>query len=529
MRFPPSRNSFAYPSRPPALNTRGIKNIRLACVAHGAGASMRDLVSGYIALPQSNTRFESNILGPTCWPTGTANLAYLSFPNPIPTELFTQFTMAVIWVNYGTTTSGQGIIGDNTGGPTCKITIQGASQAAPTVIFSVSGVGTSSAPYVIGNPNFTIVSAWRPAIPSPNCRLVTLDLITGQVSIGTGTGVANGAGVAGGANYNVLTYGPGASAVNPSRLACGMIAQSYLTLNQMLEWTIDPWSLWYAPTYRGIRSVPQAPPPPLAIDGAVSFKSNSPPVNGTLTTTNAGDIIVICVFAENYNATYPSITGVTVGGSAATLRNKFQWQGNMAFGAGGGTYANIGNDVEIWWFYAASALSSAAISVAGSFNDSSIIYAFGVSGWVGTAYQTNPWDQSAATAAAFFAAQPTATSTHTPILSASNISTTNASTFIFSFITDDLFDVYNGSPGALAGTTATATSAGNQYNSDNCSISASVQYRILSSPISSASAAFNAAGGGTGGWSILTDALAQSGTAPPPVVTPNAPAIMIGA
>jgi hypothetical protein len=93
---------------------------------------------------------------------------------------------------------------------------------------------------------------------------------------------------------------------------------------------------------------------------------------GGLTTENAGDIIVICVLVENINASgvYPTSTSVTVGGNAATLRNRFQYQGNATFGAGGAAF----NTVEIWWLYSASALSSATVSVtlSGTWDDAAV-------------------------------------------------------------------------------------------------------------------------------------------------------------
>jgi hypothetical protein len=252
----------------------------------------------------------------------------------------------------------------------------------------------------------------------------------------------------------------------------------------------------------------------LAIDGTAAGKStnNSATLTAALTTASAGDIIVVYVFATNYQSPTPIISSVTVGGNAATLRNSVAYQGNINFGAGGGTFSNTYNLQAVYWYYASGTLTSA--SVVANMNttyDSAIIFAFGVTGFTGTNYQTNPWDQTATSAAAFAAQQPSTTTTGTAIASASNISTVSASSLIFSLIGSTDFEVYNGSPGAIAGTTATALAAGNQYNSDNLQMSAAVEYRILSATISSASAAFSASGGTSGGWAILTDALALAG------------------
>lgn len=242
MRFPPPSNPFAYPGRTPRLNTRGIPNMRLACIATGAGASMRDMLTGVIAPPQTGTRFESNIIGPSCWCAGTANLSFLSFPNPVPGEVFVRVTMATIFVNNsGVSATGQALIGDNTAGPQCKITIQGTNPA-PMLIFSVGGATAAQFPYVYGHPYFAVASMWHTS-PLPNARLLAVDMFTGQVQ--TNQGIIGGGGIASGTNYSMLTYGPGAGGVNPGRVACGMIAASYLSFSQMADWATDPWSLWY--------------------------------------------------------------------------------------------------------------------------------------------------------------------------------------------------------------------------------------------------------------------------------------------
>ena len=265
----------------------------------------------------------------------------------------------------------------------------------------------------------------------------------------------------------------------------------------------------------------------LAIDGATGGYNTGAGVpnpiissggggKGNLTTTNAGDIIVIAVFTENTNSVgaYPSITGVTVGGAAAARRNQFQWQGNTAFGFGGAAY----NNCELWWYYAPGALSSAAISVTvnGNWNDAGTFIAFGVTGFTGTSYQTNPWDDTAAHAAAFFASQSAGTSTQTQLLSASNVATVNSSTLVFACgcTADASTTVPFGSSyavGPISGTTATDSGVGTSWgtNESNTAILA-VEYRVLSATISSASSAFGT-GATAGAWGLLTDALAQAG------------------
>jgi hypothetical protein len=249
MRFPPPRNPFAYPggSVPARLNPRNFTNMRMACVAHGAGASMRDLLTGYVAPPNplGGTRFESNIIGPTCYPFGSnANASYLSFPNPIPGEVFVRTTMACIFVNNSAVSAtGQALIGDNTAGPQAKLVCQGTNPA-PMLIFSIGGTNPCQVPYQYGHPYFVVGSMWHTS-PLPNVRILSVDLFTGQVQFAQGN--AGGGGIASGTNYSMLTYGPGTGGSNVIRVACGMIAMSYLSFNQMAEWAQDPWSLWYAP------------------------------------------------------------------------------------------------------------------------------------------------------------------------------------------------------------------------------------------------------------------------------------------
>jgi hypothetical protein len=253
----------------------------------------------------------------------------------------------------------------------------------------------------------------------------------------------------------------------------------------------------------------------LSIDGhagATSTSGSGSTITAALTTANSGDIIVICVYTESFHTAgaYPNLTGVTVGGNAATLRNRFQWQGNSSWASPGPAYQNV----EIWWYYASGTLASASVvaTVNANWNDGGVMQVFAVKGFVGTAYQTNPWDQSAVTTAGFFAQQANtvASPNVSQIISASNISTANAASLIFSFGASVDFGFNfagNYAPGAIAGTTATDVGSGALFINDNEPSTAAVEYRVLSSAVSSASAAFGGGSANTGSWGIATDAL----------------------
>lgn len=236
-------------------------------------------------------------------------------------------------------------------------------------------------------------------------------------------------------------------------------------------------------------------------------------VGGNLVTANAGDIVVVAIFLESLNseATYPAVSAVSVGGSAATLRNRFQYQGNAKYGGGGAAF----NDMEIWWYYAAATLNAAVTVTATNWDDCCAFYAFGVTGFTGTIYHTSPWDQSAVTAAAFTASQASSATTQTQLVTGSNISTVDAATMVLAFggSSDDSATVpFNSAyaTGPIAGTTATDSGEGNVGGGGTNAAWIALEYRVLSSTISAASAAFGA-GATAGAWGIMVDALSQTG------------------
>ncbi len=162
-----------------------------------------------------------------------------------------------------------------------------------------------------------------------------------------------------------------------------------------------------------------------AIDGwqtAQVTGGSSPSV--TLTTTLTNDIIVLCIFNEN---------GTTV---PANIRTVSSVSGGGLTWASRAGYSRTNNNTgrpEIWWAFAASALSAVTITatLSGTTDDSSLV-AFGVNG----CYTATPWDGNGAVPAY---ASPTLANSVSP---ANTISTTNATDLLLAF-----FGTYAGTSG----------------------------------------------------------------------------------
>jgi hypothetical protein len=248
------------------------------------------------------------------------------------------------------------------------------------------------------------------------------------------------------------------------------------------------------------------------------------PASSAAFTITAGDIVVIFVLAESTSAgSTPSVTSISDGFNTYALRNRVTYQSNSAFGSGK-------TSAEIWWAFSSAghtvALGALTVTLANE-NDSSTFVGIDVTGFTGTAYQTNPWDQSAATAAGFAVTNNGATQTQ--LASGANISTVNAACMIIcgggtsdNSATVPFLSSY--AVGTIGGTTATDSGQGAKarQSDTNASISA-LETRVVSATQSSISANF-AAAATAGGWAIMPDALSQTGGASggpsPPIFDP---------
>lgn len=166
----------------------------------------------------------------------------------------------------------------------------------------------------------------------------------------------------------------------------------------------------------------------LSVDAEVKGTAvNNSTVSTAALTTIAADILVVCVGAEWVNSVGASgtVSGIAGGGLTWVKRsnNAVKVDG---FG-GGGTSSAFGN-LEVWWAFSSSAQSGITITATftkpGSTNfDAAGIVAFGVTGFTGTNYQTNPWDQNAAV--------PFKTSSvGSSAVNATGITTTNTNTML---------------------------------------------------------------------------------------------------
>lgn len=122
------------------------------------------------------------------------------------------------------------------------------------------------------------------------------------------------------------------------------------------------------------------------IDGHAvdSFWHTGTSTTVTLTTAFAGDAIVICYVAETIGSGPPPITSISSAHTTGwTLYERFPY----------------GSDVgmEIWYGFAAAALSSEVITVTSSGGvDTAAVIAFGIHDAAGGAYSTNPFETGSA-------------------------------------------------------------------------------------------------------------------------------------
>lgn len=244
--------------------------------------------------------------------------------------------------------------------------------------------------------------------------------------------------------------------------------------------------------------------PQLFFDGFTNDTSNdAASLTGEITTQYAGDIIVVCVTNTCSGNYATSAVSDTVNGSY-NLRNLVQYDQ-------GGNFV----DSRIFWVYSATALSAVTITAAftlggGATQESSNFLAFALSGFLGTAYKTNPWDVTAATALGW-SADSTSGTPSAP--TSNNLATMQANDFIFAFCgtadanTSDLLN------GTICGATATlALQELEEFSTNDSQLS--VIFGLFSSAQSGSDASFSS---DVAGWAIMPDAIFIGQATPPPV------------
>lgn len=240
------RSPFVYPGGQarlaqghPAVNGA----LRLACYAT-AGGNMFDLLTNKAGVIVGAPAGDVNSIGPTAYaPTTGAN--YCEWPAVVPAESLTQWTMAAIFQPRGSS-GGQGFVTPSQSSGNTQISVQSTGQIAfvnSSVLFA--GIW----PVAIPGHNYFAVVSYRNFGAQPKSNGVLVDLTTGQkwiAGVTTGT-VSQGVGTF----YSTISYAGGT--LDHGRLAAAMISAQALTPQQMLAWSGDPWSLWYARSPQIIR------------------------------------------------------------------------------------------------------------------------------------------------------------------------------------------------------------------------------------------------------------------------------------
>lgn len=238
-------------------------------------------------------------------------------------------------------------------------------------------------------------------------------------------------------------------------------------------------------------------------------------------TASAGAINVIEITIENFTGgSYNSVSSVTDGnGNTYQKRNQVQYLGlqNVQY-----------VDVEIWWAYSSGSQSSnkVTVNIGGTPTvDGATFVSFAVTGFLGTAYQTNPWDVSSSTALGWQTTYNSATGTAT--LSTSSVITTNhTNDLIFAFFgSADTSFHHSGTNVPTSGNIGSSSATGltSQVNSSGNNTAATVvEYLVVSSTQTNIAASFTIANSyDPTNFVIMPDVLYQgtSGASAPPMRT----------
>jgi hypothetical protein len=241
----------------------------------------------------------------------------------------------------------------------------------------------------------------------------------------------------------------------------------------------------------------------LSIVSSQTGKSSS---SATVATTsalvdgNAGDIIVVFVNVDAVTSP-ASVTSISGGGLTWQRRAMYplQTHSGVAFTDGYVT-------AEIWWAYAASSFNATITATIGGWSSvgssNLTMVAFAVTGFTGTAYQTNPWDSNIALPAVAGWMGNSGAATSTPTAA---VSTTSANTMVLGF----LAFLENTSPTAGSGFT---TVNGVLQTSGNNYAYAYVEYENFTSAQNALSIATT---GALVNWIFIGDALSVTGSPAP--------------
>lgn len=247
----------------------------------------------------------------------------------------------------------------------------------------------------------------------------------------------------------------------------------------------------------------------LSIDGensvATGYADTNYPPYITLSTTQPNDIIILDEANENNSSYNPPSTISSISDTAGLA-----WHERTATTSPNmiGSNGNPNSfDLEVWWAYAPSALSSDTITPTFAANrDCSTLAAFGVNG----ANTTNPWDangslpQTAVNNSATYLggtdADPSA-----------SVSTNAANTMLLGFMATEYWGVDN---------TGNPYSAGSGYTQlaytldGSCSLwtASSAEYQVVSTPQSNTTVNFTPPGQA---WFMIGDAIQAAPIAPP--------------
>ncbi|WP_122832262.1 hypothetical protein [Burkholderia pseudomallei] len=218
----------------------------------------------------------------------------------------------------------------------------------------------------------------------------------------------------------------------------------------------------------------------------------------TLTTTQAHDVLVLLAVAEKPASGPPAV-------STVTSTSGLTWNKRKAFTPTPGV-----TDIEVWWAYAPSAVTSEVITVTYNMTiDDFAGVAFGVNG----CDQTSPWDPNSSLP------QTATANGSAPALTGS---TTNANTFVVMGIGtgNNAVGSYNTPPSGFTFIKGALNGGGLQY------ASAGVAYQRETSALSSSTFTWGAALSNTNGGGAFLDALQAPSGSPPPT-SGSSPQLMI--
>lgn len=250
-----ARNKLAFPTGfAPGFNPNHISIgttglVRLSCVCMG-NANMVSIMSGQIGTLTGTPTFAMHkTIGPSLvTSSGGASAAF----SPGPSTTDTNYTIACIF--YITSQGSFNILCLNNNGPSPDFFVDSTSPF--NLRLQASGNTLSSIPVSLNTPYFCAVSNSG----STTANFLLLNLATGAVQ----TQSTTGAGTSSTFNSTIIVAGVSSfgQQLNGGMAACAYIANSFLSLPQLLEWAADPWAFWYPDedaTYVGTTPVATGP------------------------------------------------------------------------------------------------------------------------------------------------------------------------------------------------------------------------------------------------------------------------------